>query len=52
VLRLIEVEVRDLAEAIDLPVWLGPEVTPDDRFSGGQLARADEDALREMLERG
>ncbi|MHB8960608.1 MAG: hypothetical protein ACYDAN_13390 [Candidatus Limnocylindrales bacterium] len=48
-LRLAEVEVRDLAEPHHLPGWLGPEVTHDDRFSGGRLAVADETAVQEML---
>ena len=48
-LRLAEVEVQDLAELLDLPEWLGAEVTHDDRFSGGRLAVADEGQVREML---
>ena len=48
-LRLAEVEVRDLAETLQLPGWLGHEVTHDDRFSGGRLAVADEAAVKEML---
>jgi CYTH domain-containing protein len=48
-LRMAEVEVRDLADRLRLPGWLGREVTHDDRFSGGQLAVADEAALQEML---
>lgn len=48
-LRLAEIEVRDLAEPLHLPGWLGQEVTHDDRFSGGQLAVADEAAVQEML---
>jgi CYTH domain-containing protein len=38
-LRLAEVEVGDLAAPLDLPGWLGEEVTNDDRYSGGRLAR-------------
>lgn len=48
-LRLVEVEVRDLAEPLHLPGWLGQEVTHDDRFSGGRLAVADEAAVQELL---
>jgi CYTH domain-containing protein len=48
-LRLAEVEVMDLAESVDLPEWLGDEVTHDDRFSGGRLAVADDRQFREML---
>lgn len=50
-LRLAEIEVEDLAEPIDLPTWLGAEVTHDDRFSGGKLALTDEGRLSEMLDR-
>lgn len=48
-LRLAEVEVRDLADPVGLPEWLGSEVSDDDRYSGGRLAVADEDQLREIL---
>jgi CYTH domain-containing protein len=51
-LRLAEVEVRERAEITDLPQWLGAEVTHDDRFSGAQLARADGNALRKLLQGG
>lgn len=40
-LRLAEVEVHDLKQPLDLPDWLGPEVTTDDRYSGGRLAVTD-----------
>ena len=48
-LRLAEVEVRDLAEPLHLPDWLGQDVTHDDRFSGGRLAVADVAAVHEVL---
>jgi hypothetical protein len=32
-----------------LPEWLGPEVTADDRFSGGSLARLDEASAAALL---
>ena len=48
-LRLAEVEVGDLAEALDLPHWVTVEVTNDDRFSGGHLAAMTEPQLRELL---
>ncbi|HVT21166.1 MAG TPA: hypothetical protein VHE57_07255 [Mycobacteriales bacterium] len=38
-LRLAEVEVADHTAPIELPGWLGEEVTYDDRYSGGRLAR-------------
>jgi CYTH domain-containing protein len=38
-LVLAEIEVDDLAAPLDLPEWLGAEVTHDDRYSGGTLAR-------------
>jgi CYTH domain-containing protein len=37
-LLLAEVQVDDLSAPIDLPSWLGDEVTHDDRYSGGSLA--------------
>lgn len=49
-LRLAEVEVQDLAEPLDLPEWLGAEVSDDDRFSGGSLATTDAAGLIEMLD--
>ena len=48
-LRLAEVEVRDLGEHVPLPAWLGAEVTHDDRFSGGRLASATEQEVRDVL---
>ncbi len=48
-LRLVEVEVEDLSAARDLPGWLGPEVTSDDRFSGGSLADRDAASAGELL---
>jgi CYTH domain-containing protein len=38
-LRLAELEVEDLGAPGDLPAWIGAEVTSDDGFSGGVLAR-------------
>jgi CYTH domain-containing protein len=34
-----------------MPVWLGTEVTHDDRYSGGRLARATPDEVRALLAR-
>ena len=48
-LRLAEVEVADLSAALVLPGWLGPEVTADDRFSGGSLTRLDEASVAALL---
>lgn len=48
-LRLAEVEVDDLADPVDLPLWLGEDVTGDDRFSGGQLAFTGPAQLRALL---
>jgi CYTH domain-containing protein len=50
-LRLVEVEVADLAEPVDLPAWVGREVTHDDRFSGGSLARLEAAAARQLIDR-
>lgn len=50
-LRLAEVEVADLDERLDLPTWLGHEVTYDNRFSGGHLASLDEQQLQQLLHR-
>jgi CYTH domain-containing protein len=47
-LRLAEVEVPDLTEPLDLPEWVTTEVTADERFSGGHLARATELQLNEL----
>lgn len=38
-LWLAEIEVPDVHAPLALPAWLGREVTHDDRFSGGSLAR-------------
>lgn len=38
-LVMAEVEVDDLSSPLPRPAWLGREVTHDDRYSGGQLAR-------------
>lgn len=48
-LRLLEVEVPDLTGDLALPSWAGPEVTHDDRFSGGYLAQADARQAAELL---
>lgn len=48
-LRLAEVEVEDLSAQVQLPQWLGPEVTHDDRFSGGRLATLDERSAADLL---
>ncbi|MGO4257297.1 CYTH domain-containing protein [Marmoricola sp. RAF53] len=37
-LVLAEVEVEDLAAPLDLPAWIGREVTRDDRYAGASLA--------------
>ena len=49
-LRLAELEVRELDEPVRLPDWIGREVTRDDRFSGGRLAAADDQQVRQLLE--
>ncbi len=49
-LRLAEVEVDDLSAALELPGWLGPEVTHEDRFSGGRLACLDERSAAGLLD--
>lgn len=38
-LVLAEVEVDDLSAPLPRPAWLGDEVTHDDKYSGGYLAR-------------
>jgi CYTH domain-containing protein len=48
-LRLAEVEVTKLAVPLPRPAWLGREITHDDRFSGGQLARTSADQLAMLL---
>lgn len=50
-LRLAEVEVGDASEPEALPAWLADEVTSDDRYSGGYLASADDQQIRELLHR-
>lgn len=40
-LRLAETEVESTADRVPSPPWLGPEVTYDERYSGGSLAVAD-----------
>jgi len=37
-LVLAEIEVQDLSDPLDLPDWIGAEVTHDDTYSGGALA--------------
>ncbi|MDX6199456.1 MAG: hypothetical protein QOJ79_2607 [Actinomycetota bacterium] len=49
-LRLAEVEVQDLDEPIELPAWVGPEITYDNRYTGGYLASASDDDIRGLLE--
>ncbi|TAL24668.1 MAG: hypothetical protein EPN99_02565 [Frankiales bacterium] len=49
-LRLAEVEVDDLAAPLDLPDWVGAEVTHDDRYSGGSLAALDPGGLDALLD--
>lgn len=39
-LRLAEVEVVDLGAHLEMPPWLGREVTREERFTGGRLAAA------------
>jgi CYTH domain-containing protein len=48
-LLLAEVEVHDLDTPLTLPSWAGREVTHDDRFSGGALARADAATASSLL---
>lgn len=48
-LRLAEVELDDLTAALELPAWLGEEVTHDDRYSGGRLARTSASDLDSLL---
>jgi CYTH domain-containing protein len=48
-LRLAEVEVDDRAAPLALPAWLGREVTHDDRFAGGRLARTSAAELATLL---
>lgn len=46
-LILAEIELGD--EALEPPTGLGPEVTGDDRFTGGRLATMDRPTLRAAL---
>ncbi len=48
-LRLAEVEVHDLDTTLTPPSWTGREVTHDDRFSGGALARVDAASAPSLL---
>ncbi|HVF19174.1 MAG TPA: hypothetical protein VNA14_02915 [Mycobacteriales bacterium] len=48
-LLLAEVEVTSLDDDLALPAWIGDEVTHDDRFSGGLLARATPDDIAALL---
>lgn len=49
-LRLAEVEVDDLSLDLELPGWVGREVTCDERFTGGALAGADTDLAHQLLD--
>jgi adenylate cyclase len=48
-LVLAEVEVDNRDVALDLPSWVGREVTHDDRYSGGRLARASAEEIAALL---
>lgn len=48
-LQLAEVEVQDLEATLPRPAWLGREVTHDDRYSGGALARTQSSDLATLL---
>lgn len=48
-LRLAEIEVPARDADLDLPAWVGKEVTEDDRYSGGALAWADEGEIAALL---
>jgi CYTH domain-containing protein len=50
-LRLAEIEVEDLHEPLPIPTWLGQEVTLDSRYSGGFLAFAHDDRVKNLLAR-
>lgn len=39
-LVMAEVELSDPRQAIDLPGWIGPEVSYDDRYANASLSRA------------
>ena len=47
-LALVEVELPDQGDVAP-PAWAGPEVTGDERFTGGWLAFAPADALAAIL---
>lgn len=49
-LRLAEVELSSLGEPLELPAWVGTEVTDDDRYAGGSLAFASDDEIRRLLQ--
>ncbi|HEV7344531.1 MAG TPA: CYTH domain-containing protein [Devosia sp.] len=40
-LVIVEVELDDEAQAVELPEWVGLEVSHDDRYANASLARAD-----------
>jgi adenylate cyclase len=48
-LVLAEIEVDDLSVPLALPSWLGEEVSHDDRYSGGRLARANAAEVAALL---
>lgn len=48
-LRLAEIEVLSVETPMRLPSWTGREVTHDERFSGGALARAGDNQIEELL---
>ncbi len=48
-LVLAEVEVEEVDAVIDLPAWIGREVTRDDRYSGASLARSGAADLAALL---
>ncbi|MGN6474773.1 MAG: hypothetical protein ACTHK4_14140 [Mycobacteriales bacterium] len=48
-LQLAEAEVADPTAEIELPDWLGEEVTHDDRYSGGQLVRLSASDIASLL---
>lgn len=48
-LVLAEVEVISLRDPLEMPAWVGHEVTHDDRFSGGRLAATSPQEIEELL---
>jgi adenylate cyclase len=48
-LRLAEVDVEKLEMPLPRPDWLGREVTEDDRYTGGRLARTSASQLAMLL---